>query len=323
MCNVTANPPIKRWLAGLVSTLMLLCSGAVMGQQVNPVKQLLVQRSGFDWNTFLSVGSTASADEICSVLSHPLLRRPLPAFRSFNSINFDLRWEGIEAAPLWIEKRFEQAGVAPQRLSLHPDTLRSAEQQLSACLSRKEREQPDLYAVLKGHFLHYLGPDCHKPVYESRKTVDNNGNLSETRIAVGKPSCIDFNYNSGDYSSWNSTSFALMLIWKEAHPVLNTLFNRGDAVLQSLLEEQQRKETLARAESDERRRQTQQRNQEADRKCLGTCLQTMPRHTPPLLRALSPGLISTRHQASSGVKDFRTSSNSAKNPRGQFSQANS
>jgi len=243
----------------------MLHAGAT-AQQLNPTKQLLVSRNGADWNVFRSAGTIASAEEMCAVLSHPLFRRPLPAYRALDSINSDFRWEGIEAAPLWIEKMFQQAGIARQRLSVHPDSLRAAEQQLSACLAQKESEHPDLYRILTSHFLHYLGPDCHKPVYETRKTVDNSGNLTETKIVVGKPLCINFNYNSGDYGGWNSTTFALMLMWKEAHPVLNTVFTRGDAVLQSRLDEQLRKDNQARAEADERRRLTVERTQEAERK---------------------------------------------------------
>jgi len=243
----------------------LLGANATAQQLASAAGQLLIPRSGFEWNVFRSVGTVASADEICGVLSHPFFRRPLAAYRVLDSMNSDLRWDGIEAAHLWVQKRFAQSGIARQRLSLNPDTAKFAEQQLSECLMRKESEHPELYRILKTHLLHYLDTDCHKPVYEARKTVDNNGNITETRVAVGKRACIDFNYNSGDYGSWNPTTFALMLIWKEAHPVLNTVFTRGDTVLQALLDDRLRKETQAKAEADERRRLASEKSQEVDR----------------------------------------------------------
>ena len=93
-----------------------------------------------------------------------------------------------------------------------------------------------LFNFIKYSFLIYLKDDyCFEQNFRIKKQVDDNGNITKERIPLKKKSCIDFNYNSRDYSYWNSTTFVLMLVWKEAHPVLSTIFDKGNKVLNDRL----------------------------------------------------------------------------------------
>ena len=121
-------------------------------------------------------------------------------------------------------------------LSINENTLTVADQNFTACLKQIKMKKPKLYNFIKYSFLHYLKDDyCLEQRFRIKKQVDDNGNITEERIPLKKKSCINFNYNSWDYSYWNSTTFVLMLVWKEAHPVLSTIFENGNKVINTRL----------------------------------------------------------------------------------------
>jgi hypothetical protein len=99
---------------------------------------------------------------------------------------------------------------------------------------KKNREAPGFYKKITRHFLinlGYLGIDCITKRFESRKLVDDAGRVNHRQIAVERPSCINFNYNSGRLDDWNPSTFTLLIIWKEAHPVLKAILDRGEQTL--------------------------------------------------------------------------------------------
>ena len=251
-----------RFVAGLVALCLTL---AAKNSSAQPAEPLLIPLQTFDLK-MRSVGLLASSEEICKLLGHRFFQRPADAYRLLDSESSTLTWDGVEASHLWVARKFEEAGIPKGRLVMEPQALKKAEEQLARCLQGKETEQPELYNILKKHFLHYLPAHCHKPIGQVRKSVDDQGNLSDLKVPTARKPCIDFDYNSGQYGHWNSTTLSLMLIWKEAHPVLTRIFDRGDALLQTRMAAQAQKEQQA--EGEERRRLAAEKTQEAQRSWL-------------------------------------------------------
>ena len=115
------------------------------------------------------------------------------------------------------------------------NTLKISDINFTACLKKIKTKNPKLFNFIKYSFLHYFKDNCLEERFKIEKKVDDNGNITEERIPLKKSSCINFNYNSRDYSYWNSTTFVLMLVWIEAHPVLSTIFDKGNKVLNARL----------------------------------------------------------------------------------------
>jgi hypothetical protein len=225
---------------------------------------LLIPRENLNSQTAVRVGTVASSQQICEVLNHPIFSRPRDDYRLLDAINSDFRWDGIEAAPLWVEKKFTEAGVRPYRLSLDERSFRIANQNLSNCLERLDRDRKDFYSNLKTFFLQYLSAACYQQEFDIEKTVDDRGNLIQKRTLRQGMTCIDFNYNSGRYGDWNSTTFALMLIWVEAHPVLQRIFDRGYQTLLAQVQQRDQKASEDRLAQLQRQQAFQQRADEAD-----------------------------------------------------------
>lgn len=213
-----------------------------------------------------SVGTLATSEDICKVLGHPIFQWPLDAYRLMDNDSSTLVWDGIEASHLWVARKFQEAGIPRGRLAVEPQALVKAEERLASCLQRKEIDQPGLYNTLKRYFLNHLPDQCHRAIEQVRKSVDDQGNLSDLRVPIGRKPCIDFDYNGGHYAQWNSTTLSLMLIWKEAHPVLMRIFDRGDALLQTKMAAQTQKEQQEKALAEERSRLASERTQEAQRR---------------------------------------------------------
>ena len=199
----------------------------------NSSKALMVRKNSDNWDDFVKVGTIATTSQICEVFSHPFFKGPLKNHELLDTMNGHFRWDGIEASTLWINKKFKDANAKKSRgLSINKNTLTVADQNFSACLKQIKMKKPKLYNFIKYSFLHYLKNDtCLEQRFKIKKKVDYNGNITEERIPLKKKSCIHFNYNSGDYSYWNSTTFVLMLVWKEAHPVLSKIFENGNKVM--------------------------------------------------------------------------------------------
>ena len=135
-----------------------------------------------------------------------------------------------------LKKKFKDANAYSRSLSLDKNTHAIADQNFTTCLKHIKIKNPKLFNFIKYSFLHYLKDDyCLEQRFRIKKQVDDNGNITEERIPLKKKSCINFNYNSYDYSYWNSTTFVLMLVWKEAHPVLSTIFENGNKVINTRL----------------------------------------------------------------------------------------
>ena len=191
----------------------------------NSTTALMVKKNNNNWDDYEAVGTIATASQICEVFSHPFFEIPAKNYRMLDTVNGQFRWEGIEASTLWIKKKFKDANAYSRSLSLEKNTLAIADQNFTACLKQIKIKNPKLFNFIKYRFLHYLKDDyCLEQRFRIKKQVDDNGNITEERIPLKKKSCINFNYNSWDYSYWNSTTFVLMLVWKEAHPVLSTIF---------------------------------------------------------------------------------------------------
>ena len=225
---------------------------------------LLIPRENLDSQTAVRVGTVASSQQICEVLNHPIFNRPRDDYRLLDAINSNFRWDGIEAAPLWVEKKFTEAGVRPYRLSLDERSFRIANQNLSNCLERLDRDRKDFYSNLKTFFLQYLSAACYQQEFDIEKTVDDRGNLIQKRTLRQGETCIDFNYNSGRYGDWNSTTFSLMLIWVEAHPVLQRIFDRGQQTLLAQVQQRDQKASEDRLAQLQRQQAFQQQADEAD-----------------------------------------------------------
>ena len=199
----------------------------------NSSKALMVRKNSDNWDDFVKVGTIATTSQICKVFRHPFFRSPMKNYELLDTINGHFRWDGIEASTLWINKKFKDANAQKSRgLSMNENSLTVADQNFTACLNQLKMEKPKLYNFIKYSFLHYFKNDtCLEQRFKINKKVDDNGKITEERIPLKKKSCIYFNYNSGDYSYWNSTTFVLMLVWKEAHPVLSTIFENGNKVM--------------------------------------------------------------------------------------------
>ena len=196
----------------------------------NSSKALMIRKISNNWDDFVKVGTIATTSQICKVFSHPFFKSPTKNYKLLSTINGNFRWDGIEASTLWINKKFKDANA--KKLSIHKNSLTVADQNFTACLKQIKMEKPKLYNFIKYSFLHYLKNDtCLEQRFKINKKVNDNGNITEERIPLKKKSCIHFNYNSGDYSYWNSTTFVLMLVWKEAHPVLSKIFENGNKVM--------------------------------------------------------------------------------------------
>ena len=185
-------------------------------------------------SNYVGIGTIATAPEICKIFSHSFFKpSKVIDYNELDTISSDFRWKGIEASSLWIQKKFSEQSLKTNTGGLHFDkkTGLIADYNLSACLNAIKMKRPKFYTWIKKRFLYYLKDDCLEQKFKIKKDVDNNGNIIEKRIPLKKKSCINFNYNGRNYSNWNSTTFSLMLVWKEAHPVLNKIFDNGRKTL--------------------------------------------------------------------------------------------
>jgi len=223
--------------------------------------------TGYGDTGYVQLGMLATADEICQVFEHPFFSYTSDEYRALDTMNSDFDWEGIEVASLWINRMFEKKGVQLQRFGLMENIHNAANSNLASCLSQKEQTSPGFYDKLTRHFLNnlrYSGIQCYEQEYRIEQDVDDNGNLIERKIPIGSQSCIDFNYNSGRLNDWNTSTFTLMLIWKEAHPVLEKIFNKGETIMVARLEEMERIRLAEEAAEQERQQKAEERQQKAE-----------------------------------------------------------
>lgn len=191
--------------------------------------------TGMGDTDYVRLGTLATADDVCQVFKHPLFAYSKTDYQLIDRRSSDFFWEGIQAASLWINRKFKESGVTMKRFWLMQNIHQAANENISACLSQKEVEEPGFYQKLTSHFLtnlSYMDVECHKQEYRIEKDVDDMGNFINRKVPLGAASCIDFNYNSGRLNDWNPSTFTLMLLWKEAHPVLEKIFDGGQKVVE-------------------------------------------------------------------------------------------
>jgi len=212
--------------------------------------------TGYADTNYVKLGMLATTNEICAVFSHPFFNFSSGQYRALDTMNSDFDWDGIDAASIWIRQQFQEKGVQLRRFWLMKNIHQAANDNLSACLEKKERAYPGFYEKLTRHFLGnlgYRGVKCIEQQFQTEKIVDNRGNIIERRVPVESQSCIDFNYNSGALNGWNTSTLTLMLIWKEAHPVLKTIFDKGERILVARIAETERRLAAKAAKEQERK----------------------------------------------------------------------
>lgn len=191
--------------------------------------------TGMGDTDYVQLGMLASSDDICRLFEHPFFNYSQNDYRLIDRANSDFSWDGIQAASLWVNRKLKESGVTMKRFGLMKNIHQAANKNISTCLAQKEKNKPGFYRKLTKNFLinlGYQGVECHKTEYRIEQDVDDLGNLINRKVPIGTDSCIDFNYNSGRLNDWNSSTFTLMLIWKEAHPVLEKIFDGGQKVVE-------------------------------------------------------------------------------------------
>jgi hypothetical protein len=177
------------------------------------------------------VGTLASSEEICKIFEHQFFSYEPKDYSVLDTVNSDFRWEGVEASSLWLQREFKNKGLIVERIGMNDSEFRKANDNVAACFRELAQKKSSIYQILQRNMLQYLSENCYDQKYKPIKTVDDKGNIVLTHVAVKSDPCIYFNYNSGRYSDWNSTTFALMLVWKEAHPILQTILDNGYKIL--------------------------------------------------------------------------------------------
>ena len=213
--------------------------------------------TGYADTKYVQLGMLATANEICAVFSHPFFDFSSDEYRALDTMNSDFDWEGINAASIWIGQRFQEKGIQLRRFSLMENIHRAANNNLAECLAKKETVSSGFYKKLTRHFLGnlgYRGVKCIEQQFRIEQFVDNTGKIIERRVPLDSQSCIDFHYNSGSLSGWNTSTFTLMLIWKEAHPVLKGILDKGERVLVARLAETERRR-VAEAAAEQARKE--------------------------------------------------------------------
>ena len=236
----------------------------VLSIKNEPSTSIMVRKNSDKWNDFTAVGTIATAPQICNVFSHPFFSAPKENYDILDAMNGYFIWDGIEASTLWIEKQFKEVNAKLYGLGLDENTLIIADKNLTTCLKQIKMDRPNFIPFIKERFLPYLKEKCLVQNFSVKKKVDNKGKITEERIPLKKISCIDFNYNSRDYSYWNSTTFAFMLFWKEAYTVLSTIFDTGYETMNACFLE--RKKRLEQERLEKERLAEERKKAECQRK---------------------------------------------------------
>lgn len=222
--------------------------------------------TGYADTKYVKLGMLATSKEICQVFSHPFFNHTSNEYKVLDTVNSAFNWEGINASSMWIYKKFREKGVQLSRFGLMENIHNAANENLSKCLAEKEKSTPGFYKKLTRHFLSnlgYQGIRCIGQDFQVEQFVDDEGKISTRKIPIKPQSCIDFNFNSGNLNGWNTSTITLMLIWKEAHPVLKNLFDNGESIIIARLAENKRIQ-LAK-EKEEKARQKARKQASLDR----------------------------------------------------------
>ena len=203
----------------------------------NSAGEFWTRTSNWSDARFVKIGTLANADEICLLFEHKLFSR-LPRYGNLlDRTNMDFRWDGIEAGSLWLEQTLARKGVkeVSRGFGLIKNMHTQAEKNLSECLKKKSETKPNFYSTLRRYFLGYLSKEkCFQNTFQVSKTVDDRGNVITRRVPIKRSrreGCVNFGYNSGKITYWGSSTFLLLVIWRDAHPVLRKILDKGHEAL--------------------------------------------------------------------------------------------
>ncbi|MEK9684985.1 MAG: hypothetical protein VW226_10585 [Rhodospirillaceae bacterium] len=236
----------------------------------NSTGEFWARTSGWSDARFIKLGTLASAQEICQLFDHKIFNNLSRYGYLLDSVNRNLRWEGIEAGSLWLEKKLKTKGMkeVSRGFGLIDNMQLQAEGNLAQCLEKKSETNPKFYSTLRRYFLGYLSKErCFQKRFEVKKTVDDKGNIITRRLPTKNDrgeGCVYFGYNSGDISYWGSSTFLLLVLWKEAHPVLKTILTNGDKALSIRIAEYKNKRQIEAKARQKRKLETEERQKKVD-----------------------------------------------------------
>ena len=240
-------------------------NGELMESEATPGNFSLRAAGGLD-DAEPIVGFVATADEICELLTHKLFSYPIEDYRLVygdHQRSIALHWDGTEGAALWLKQKTEGLRYNADEVNLSGVTQELANKNLSDCLYRLDNSNPDAYNILERYFLPYLttGEKCFEPSYELEQRVDDLGKITEIRVPVEKhytQQCLNFHYGKSYVHGWGWSTFAILLVWSEAHAILKTILDSGEKQLVTRVNEL-RQEEIEIAEKLKRQKEEQSR----------------------------------------------------------------
>ena len=217
-----------------------------------------------EYRTQDALGSVATSDEICELLTHNLFSHPIQDYKVFGGAgSHALSWDGTAKGALWLKQKTEGLRYHFDEINLSHPTSELANKNLSDCLYRLDNSNPDVYQVLEQYFLVYLtaGDKCFETSYEFEQRVDDLGNVTERRISVERSrrkQCFNLDYGSARIGNWGWSTFAILLVWSEGHTILKTILDSGEQQVVIRVNELRQEET-ARAEESKHQKEEQVR----------------------------------------------------------------
>jgi len=226
-------------------------NGELMASEATPGNFSLRAAGGLDAAEPI-VGFVATADEICELLTHKLFSYPIEDYKLVygggTGRGRALQWDGTEGAALWLKQKTEGLRYNYDEVNLSGVTRKLANKNLSDCLYRLDKLNPDTYKILEQYFLIYLtaGEKCFEPSYELEQRIDDLGNITEKRIPGEKhytQQCLTFHYGKAYVHGWSWSTFAILLVWSEGHAILKTILDSGEKQLVTRVNELRQEQT--------------------------------------------------------------------------------
>ena len=106
------------------------------------------------------LGSIATSDEICELLTEKFFSHPTEDYQIFNvpytRSKTLAQWPGVHSGAAWIAQKTEGLTLMGGVFKLRHDTAELANKNLSDCLARLVNSNTTVYQVLANYFLLYL-----------------------------------------------------------------------------------------------------------------------------------------------------------------------
>lgn len=207
-----------------------------------------------------TVGTVASADDICRALSHPLFSQPASALALFDLV--DGKSPSIDPDDLaseWLKERAARYGLDIHERGWLPtdSTTVIINNNLSACLRTLQKDNPVAYNNIRNMFITRLSeePDCFRKGTVQIKKLNADGELVETEEpdGGGDLKCADFEYgasNHNNHGALNDTSFLAMISLNEARKALKTILDAADSNLAARQKQADDKRQIEQAKAD-------------------------------------------------------------------------